>query len=90
MFNSLKECSKSSELEDSLAEMLINLVKLRNSNWGHSPPSSIQVLIYLIYLVDTTFMCMALVSGFEFFQTIRSNSGPHTQNADSKHGGVFI
>jgi len=43
MFNSLKECSEGSELEDSLAEMLINLVKLRNSNWGHSPPSSIQM-----------------------------------------------
>jgi len=37
----LDQLSDTSSLEASLAEMLKSLVKLRKSNWGHSPPSSV-------------------------------------------------
>jgi len=44
MDKSMEELEKLSEtpgMEDTLAEMLKNVVKLRRSNWGHSPPSSV-------------------------------------------------
>lgn len=42
-FNFLTELSLSAEVEPDMADMLSNLVKLRNSNWGHSPPSTAQI-----------------------------------------------
>jgi len=42
-FNYLTELSLSAEVEPDMSEMLSNLVKLRNSNWGHSPPSTAQI-----------------------------------------------
>jgi len=37
----LDTLSRDPELEPALAEMLQSLVKLRKSNWGHSPPGSV-------------------------------------------------
>lgn len=37
----LEALSVSPALDTSLAEMLQSVIKLRKSNWGHSPPSSV-------------------------------------------------
>jgi len=37
----LDKLASTSDMESSLIEMLKNLVKLRKSNWGHSPPGSV-------------------------------------------------
>jgi len=42
-FQFLSALSNSPSLEAGLAEMLVSLIKLRNSNWGHSPPSTAQI-----------------------------------------------
>jgi len=42
-FQFLADLSNSPSLEPGLADSLQSLIKLRNSNWGHSPPSTAQV-----------------------------------------------
>ena len=61
-FNYLTELSLSAEVEPDMSEMLSNLVKLRNSNWGHSPPSSAQVKYPTNFYVLSTDFQLAFLS----------------------------